>query len=156
MKPELRQIQDQVIVITGASSGICLATARIAAARGARLVLSSRDEQDLQRAVEEIRSDGGQATHAVADVADPDALERVARTAMEEYGRIDTWVNNAGVSIYGLIRDVTLEDARRLFDTNYWGVVHGTLAALPRLFLRAAAMHLRDRGGGDGRPETRI
>ena len=140
MKPELRQIQDQVIVITGASSGIGLATARMAAERGARVVLASRDEEDLQRAVEDIRRDGGHAVHAVADVADMDALEQVARTAMDEFGRIDTWVNNAGVSIYGLVRDVTLEDARRLFDTNYWGVVHGSLVAIRYLERNGGAL----------------
>lgn len=140
MKPDLRQVHDQVIVITGASSGIGLATARMAAGRGARVVLSSRDEEDLERAVMAIRAEGGQATHAVADVADLSSLEDVARTAVDEYGRIDTWVNNAGVSIYGLLRDVTLEDARRLFDTNYWGVVHGSLVAVRYLERNGGAL----------------
>jgi NAD(P)-dependent dehydrogenase (short-subunit alcohol dehydrogenase family) len=74
----------------------------------------------------------------VADVADHRALQRVARTIVAELGRIDTWVNNAGVTVYGLIEDVPIEDARRLFETNYWGVVNGSLAALP---------HLRSGGG---------
>jgi NAD(P)-dependent dehydrogenase (short-subunit alcohol dehydrogenase family) len=73
-----------------------------------------------------------------ADVADFDAVKRVATTAIREYGGFDTWVNNAGVSIYGRIQDVGLMDARRLFETNYWGVVHGTLAAVA---------HLKERGG---------
>jgi short-subunit dehydrogenase len=135
---ELKPVSRQVIVITGASSGIGLATAKMAARRGARVVLSSRDEEDLRRAAEEIRREGGSVAWVVADVADRDAVQKVADTAIREYGGFDTWVNNAGVSIYGRLEEVSLEDARRLFETNYWGVVHGSLAALA---------HLRERGG---------
>src|SRR5262249_58516424 len=98
------------------------------------------DEVDLHRAVERIRSAGGQAIHVVADVADFDALKRVAARAIAEYGSLDTWVNNAGVSIYGRLEDVGLMDARRLFETNYWGVVHGALAALPHLKANGGAI----------------
>jgi short-subunit dehydrogenase len=133
-----KKLEDQVLVITGASSGIGLATAKMAAERGARVVLAARDEMGLQSAVEEIRAAGRQAVHVVADVADPEALRRVAETAVREFGGFDTWVNNAGLSIYGRIEEVPVEDARRLFDVNYWGAVHGSLAALP---------HLRDHGG---------
>jgi short-subunit dehydrogenase len=133
-----KNLQDQVLVITGASSGIGLATARMAAERGARVVLAARDEEGLRRAVAEIRANGGQAVHVVADVAEPEDLRRVAETAIQELGGFDTWVNNAGLSIYGRLEEVPLEDARRLFDVNYWGVVHGTRAALP---------HLRSHGG---------
>ncbi|HET6578747.1 MAG TPA: SDR family oxidoreductase [Gemmatimonadales bacterium] len=138
MRVKLKPLNEQVIVITGASSGIGLATARLAAGMGARLVLTSRDAVDLEQAVERIRADGGDATYVTGDVADLDAMKRVAATAVREFGTIDTWVNNAGVSIYGRLEEVGLMDARRLFETNYWGVVHGTLAALP---------HLRARGG---------
>lgn len=138
MKLTLKPVAEQVIVITGASSGIGLATAELAAQQGARVVLTSRDEVDLRQAVERIRANGGQAIYVVADVADFESMKRVAATAIQEYGTFDTWVNNAGVSIYGRLQDVGLMDARRLFETNYWGVVHGTLAALP---------HLRAQGG---------
>ncbi len=133
MKITLKPINEQVMVITGASSGIGLATAQMAAALGARVVLTSRGEVDLQAAVERIRQAGGQAISVVADVADAEAMKRVAAAAVREFGAIDTWVNNAGVSIYGRIEAVGLMDARRLFETNYWGVVHGSLAALPHL-----------------------
>jgi short-subunit dehydrogenase len=128
-----KQVKDQVIVITGASSGIGLATAKEAASRGARVVLNSRDPVDLAKAVQEIREDGGEATMHVGDVADRSAMEGLADTAIAAYRRLDTWINNAGVSIYGEISEVRIEDARRLFDTNYWGVVNGSLVAVEHL-----------------------
>lgn len=130
MPGRFKPVKDQVIVITGASSGIGLATARAAARRGACVVLSARDEPDLQRAVDEIQAEGGNAAYHVGDVADLGALEALAEWTSREFGEIDTWVNNAGVSVYGRIDEVPLEDARRLFETNYWGTVHGSLVAL--------------------------
>jgi NAD(P)-dependent dehydrogenase (short-subunit alcohol dehydrogenase family) len=138
MKANHRAIKDQVIVITGASSGIGLTTALMAAERGAHLVLNSRDDADLEAAVQRIRATGGEAVAAVGDVADPEAMRRLGERAVSAFGRIDTWVNNAGVSAYGRIEEVTLEDARRIFETNYWGVVNGSLEALK---------HLRKEGG---------
>lgn len=130
MSGRFKPVKEQVIVITGASSGIGLATAREAARRGARVVLSSRDETDLQRAVDEIQAEGGDAAYHVGDVADLAALESLAEWTAREFGEIDTWVNNAGSGVYGRIEDVPLEDARRVFETNYWGTVHGSLVAL--------------------------
>ncbi len=138
MAVQLKKLSEQVVVITGASSGIGLATAKMAAERGAKVVLAARDEEGLRSAVEEIRAAGGEAVHVVADVGDFDAVHEIANTAVETWGGFDTWVNNAGVSIYGRVLEVPIEDARRLFDTNYWGVVNGSLVALP---------HLRRRGG---------
>ena len=138
MSVKLKRVGEQVIVITGASSGIGLATAEMAAEAGACVVLSSRHEMELRKAVDRIRIRGGRAVYVVADVADADAVQEIANRAIEEFGSFDTWVNNAGISIYGRTTEVPLEDKRRLFDVNFWGVVHGCRAAVP---------HLRRRGG---------
>lgn len=138
-KPRLKPLDQQAIVITGATSGIGLATARRAARAGACVFLIARGEQDLKRLTEELQAEGARAAYAVADVADHEALAEAAEKCIRLFGGFDTWVNNAGVSIFGPIRDTTLEDQRRLFETNYWGVVNGSLVA---------AAHLRDRPGG--------
>jgi short-subunit dehydrogenase len=133
-----RPLDEQVIVITGASSGIGLCTALMAAERGARVVLVARSEETLANTVRQIRAQGGEAIYAVADVAKREQLESAAISAINIYGRIDTWVNNAGVAIYGRLDEVSDADHRRLFDVNFWGVVNGSLIALP---------YLRDAGG---------
>ena len=133
MKYSLKPLDQQVIVITGPSSGIGLATAVIASAKGASLVLASRSEQVLDDLCRTLNENGGNAIRVVADVGDRIDMDRVADAAIARFGRIDTWVNNAGNSIYGRIQDVGEQDNRRLFDTNFWGVVNGSLAALPHL-----------------------
>jgi short-subunit dehydrogenase len=138
MKIPLLPLHEQVIVITGASSGIGLVTAKQAALRGARLVIVARNGSDLERAVEQIRRAGGRAIHVVADVADPEQVERIAAAAGAEFGRIDTWVNNAAVSMYGRIMGLSIEDMRRQMDVNYWGQVYGS---------RVAVQHMRHHGG---------
>ena len=89
MNTPLQPLHEQVIVITGASSGIGLVTAKQAAEVGARVVLAARNGNDLERAVEHIRRHGGRAIHVVADVADPEQVERIAAAAVVEFGRID-------------------------------------------------------------------
>jgi short-subunit dehydrogenase len=132
----LKPIKEQVMVITGASSGIGLVTARMAAKRGARVVLTARNADALERLAEEITADpstDGTATFVAADVADESALRHVADVAASEFGRIDTWVNGAGVSLYGRLTDVSWDDQRRLFETNFWGVVAGSRVAVERM-----------------------
>lgn len=138
MRHRQKPLDQQVIVITGASSGIGRATALEAVRQGARVVLNSRDEIDLAEFAAALCAKGAEVAVSVGDVADLAAMRRLADTAMAAFGGFDTWVNNAGVSVYGLIEQVPLEEARRVFETNYWGVVHGSLVA---------SAHLRRRGG---------
>ena len=140
MAVKLKKLREQVVVVTGASSGIGLATAKMAAKRGAKVLLVARNEEGLREAVREIRADGGTAEYVAADVAELDEMKNVVRAAQEQFGGFDTWVNDAGVSIYGVIEEVPVADAKRLFDVNYWGVVHGSLAALPILKERGGAL----------------
>jgi NAD(P)-dependent dehydrogenase (short-subunit alcohol dehydrogenase family) len=140
MNIQLKLVPEQVIVITGASSGIGLVTAKMAARRGASVVLAARNERDLARAVDAIRAEGGRAAYVICDVADREQVERLAERAVGEFGRIDTWVNNAAVSMYGRLQDVPLGDMRRQFDVNYWGTVHGSLAAVPHLKRQGGAL----------------
>jgi NAD(P)-dependent dehydrogenase (short-subunit alcohol dehydrogenase family) len=130
---KLKRLEDQVMVITGGTSGIGLATAKRAADRGARVVLCSRNEPELRDTVAAIEERGGTARSVVADVANQEDLERLAVTAVEAFGTIDTWVNNAGVSFYGNLMEVAVEDMRRLFEVNFWGTVYGARAAVARL-----------------------
>jgi short-subunit dehydrogenase len=138
VSPKLKDIRDQVIVITGASSGIGLTTARMAARRGARVVVAARSRDALGRLEEEINAAGGKAVAVEADVTRPEDVRRIASAAARRFGGFDTWINNAGGGIYGRITRVPVADERRLFELNYWGVVYGS---------RVAVDHLRKRGG---------
>ncbi|MFN3524331.1 MAG: SDR family oxidoreductase [Phenylobacterium sp.] len=133
MPPQLKPLSEQVIVITGASSGVGLATARRAAEAGAGVVLAARNETALRQVCEEINGAGGRA-HAVAgDVGDPADVAKIARAAVARFGRFDTWINDAGVGLYGDLEATPPEDHERLFRTNYFGVVNGSLEAVRQL-----------------------
>lgn len=114
MRVSLKPIDEQVMVITGATSGIGLCTAFMAAERGAKLVLVARSEDTLQDLVTQIRVNDGEAIYVVADVADRNQVEDVAEAALNKFGRIDTWVNDAGVSSYGRLDEISEEDSRRI------------------------------------------
>jgi short-subunit dehydrogenase len=139
MSVNLRKINEQVMVITGATSGIGLTTARMAAEQGARLMLAARSADALDQLASELRKQGVQVATVAADVGNPADVERIGQTAMERFGRIDTWVNNAGISVFGRCEEVALEDQLRVMQTNFWGVVHGSLEAVKRM---------KTRGGG--------
>jgi short-subunit dehydrogenase len=140
MPTEMPPIGDQVVLITGASSGIGLVTARLAASRGARVILVSRNEAALAEIVRGIEAEGGQACFAVADVGDRAALTRAAETGIARFGRIDTWVNNAGVAIYATLAETPDDEHERLFRTNYFGVVNGAHIALELFGDRGGAL----------------
>jgi short-subunit dehydrogenase len=138
MTLQLKPLSDQVIVITGASSGIGLVTARAAARRGARVVAVARSSNALRQLVDELRAHGGDAIEVVADVGVEADVRRVRDRAISHFGGFDTWVNNAAGSVYGGCLDVSIHDMKRVIDTNFWGVVYGS---------RIACEHLVSRGG---------
>lgn len=137
-RPKLKKLSEQVIVLTGATSGVGLATARLAAKHGARLVLVARNEDALDKLTNELNTHGTRAVSVTADVGKEEDVRKIVDTAQEQFGGFDTWINNAAVSMFGRLMDVPMEDERQLFETNYWGVVNGS---------RAAVEHLRFRGG---------
>lgn len=140
MTYKLKPLAEQVIVITGASSGIGLATARAAAKAGARVLLVARGEPALRAAVEGIVANGGQAAYALADVGDLAQVEAAAATAVARFGRIDTWVNNAGVAIYSDLVDTPRHEHERLFRTVYWGAVNGAETAVAAMKTQGGAL----------------
>lgn len=131
-----RKIADQVVVITGASSGIGRCTAEYLAARGARVVVTARRADALESLVSDIERSGGTAVAVAGDVTRKEDLERVAVAAVERFGRIDTWINNAGVYLQGRVQDITLDEYRRLLEVNVIGVINGTQCALERMLPR--------------------
>jgi short-subunit dehydrogenase len=140
MKIALKPLAQQVIVLTGASSGIGLVTARKATEQGATLVLAARSEEALRHLTHEIIDAGGRATYVVADVSREDDVRRLAQTAIDTYGGFDTWINNAGVSMYGKLEEQPVADMRALFDTNVWGLVVGSLEAVKHLKAKGGAL----------------
>jgi short-subunit dehydrogenase len=133
-----KPLSEQTIVITGGSSGIGLCTAEMAVERGAKVVLVSRNEGTLKEITERLKAKGAQADYVVADVGERDQVRNVVETVISRHGGFDTWVNNAGVGIYGMFEEISDEDHHKVFQTNYWGVVYGSLEALK---------HLKPRGG---------
>lgn len=133
MNLKLKPLPDQVMLITGASSGIGLVTARMAASRGARVMLVARDGETLAGVAREIEASGGSADFAIGDVGDLRDMQRAATKTVERFGRIDTWVNAAGVAIYGKLLDTPMDEHEKLLRTNYFGAVHGCLTAVEHL-----------------------
>lgn len=130
---KLKPLNEQVVVVTGASSGIGRESAIRLGKAGAKVVAVARGEDALASLVREIESAGGEAIHAVCDVSDFEQVQKAADLAEEQFGRIDTWVNNAAILIYGKFWEITPEEFRRVMEVNYLGQIHGSLAALPAL-----------------------
>jgi NADP-dependent 3-hydroxy acid dehydrogenase YdfG len=132
----MRRVGEQVVVVTGASSGVGRAIARAFGARGARVGLVARTREALERCAGEIRRAGGEALVLPLDVADAGAVERAADEVVARWGRIDTWVNDAMVSVFSPVKETKAAEYRRVTEVNYLGYVHGTVAALRHMLPR--------------------
>lgn len=137
---KLKPLSEQVIVLTGATSGIGLATARRAAKGGARLVLNARNSAALSSLCEELKDGGCEVVGVTGDVASEDDVLKIAAEALSTFGNFDTWINNAGVSIYGRLEEVSLADSKQLFETNFWGAVNGSIVAARNLKIYGGAI----------------
>ncbi len=126
-----RKIGDSAVIITGASSGIGRATARAFAGEGAAVVLAARREEALREVAAECEALGGRVLAVPTDVTDERAVEELARRAVENFGRIDVWVNNAAVTLFGRFEEAPPEVYRQVIETNLFGYIHGARAALP-------------------------
>lgn len=140
MNAKLKPLSQQTIVITGATSGIGLATACRAAGEGATVLLVARNEDALREIRDGILASGGRAEYVIADVGNKSDVEFVAAEAERHFGGFDTWVNNAGIGVYAKLEEMSDEDHERLFQTNYWGVVYGSRVALKLLRQRGGAL----------------
>jgi NAD(P)-dependent dehydrogenase (short-subunit alcohol dehydrogenase family) len=141
---QLKPVEEQVVALMGASSGIGRETALRFAERGARVVVSARSEEGLNSLVEEVRDKGGQATAIPAEVTDFEQVKAVANAAVEKYGRLDTWVHLAAVGLFATFEQTTPEEFARVIDVNLMGQVYGAMAALPHLKRegRGALIHI--------------
>jgi short-subunit dehydrogenase len=127
-----RPLEEAVVVVTGASSGIGRAAALRLARRARGLALCARSEEPLAAVAAECEATGAETLHRALDVADEEAVEALAAATVERFGRIDVWVNNAGVIAYGPFEEIPSEVFRGVIETNLMGQVHGARAALPR------------------------
>lgn len=134
-----RPIEEQVVVVMGASSGIGRETALELASRGAKVVVSARGEEGLDSLAEAILGLGGDAFVVPADVSDADEVRHVAQKAVDRYGRLDTWVHASAISLYARLEDTRPQEFERVVRTNLLGASYAAMAALPKL---------REAGGG--------
>jgi NAD(P)-dependent dehydrogenase (short-subunit alcohol dehydrogenase family) len=128
-----KPIGEQVIVVTGASSGVGRAIARTAGKRGAKVVVAARGEDGLNAAVEEIERAGSEALAVPGDLAAHEQNEELVRRSLERFGRIDTFVANAIVTVYAEVEQLEPDELRRVLDVNFFAVAYGYWAALPAL-----------------------
>lgn len=124
-------MKDKVVVITGASSGIGKAMAFEAAKRGAKVMIGARNVEKLEEISKQIKAENGQVAYIKMDVTKEEDCQNLISKTIQEYGRIDVLINNAGISMRAILEDLDLSVIRQLIDTNFWGTVYCTKFALP-------------------------
>lgn len=129
----MKKLSDQVVVVTGASSGIGRETAIQFGERGAAVVLAARNGEALENAAREVERVGGRAHSVVADVSRWEDVQRIAAEAVEQFGAIDVWVNNAGISAYATVEHMQPEEMERIVQVNLLGEIFGSKAALEQM-----------------------
>ena len=129
----MSNIQDKVVVITGASSGIGEATAKELASKGAKLVLAARREERLKKLQEEIQTNGGQVIYKVTDVTSREQMDELARYALKEFGKIDVLVNNAGIMPQAFLAENKVDEWDKMIDVNIKGVLYAIAAIVPSM-----------------------
>ena len=145
----LKPIDQQVVVVVGASSGIGRDTALRFAQKGAKVVVSARSKEGLATLVEEISAMGGSAIAVPADVADFNQVKEIAEKTIEHFGRLDTWVHLAATSVFATFDNVTPEEFKRVIDVNLMGQAYGAMVAIPYLKRegRGALIHITSMEG---------
>ncbi|BAZ23016.1 short-chain dehydrogenase/reductase SDR [Kalymmatonema gypsitolerans NIES-4073] len=141
---QLKPINQQVVAIVGASSGIGREAALRFAQRGAKVMVAARSESGLKSLVQEIQSFGGEAAYVLADVSDFEQVKAIADKTVALYGRLDTWVHAAATGVLAPFEQITPEEFQRVIDVTLMGQVHGAMAALPYLKQegRGALIHI--------------
>jgi NAD(P)-dependent dehydrogenase (short-subunit alcohol dehydrogenase family) len=129
----LEALEGRAAVVTGAASGIGLAVTEAFLASGMRVLMTDRDEERLVEHAERLASAGGEVRSRVVDVTDPDAVERAADAAIDEFGKLHVAMNNAGIVVGGDSWELPLSEWRRVVEVDLWGVIHGVHAFVPRI-----------------------
>lgn len=127
----MRRLDRKVAVVTGASSGLGREAACQLAAEGCRVVLAARREDELEETARMCRERGGEALVVPTDVTSVEAVEALAAAAVDRWGRIDVWINNAGVTLFAPMEEGAIDDHRQVIETNLYGAIHGARAVVP-------------------------
>lgn len=129
----MENIKSKVVIITGASSGIGEATAKLLAQHSAKVVLAARREDRLHTLVNDIKQEGGEAVYLPTNVASAEEMQKLAQFALQQYGRIDVLINNAGIMPVSMLNELKVQEWDQMIDVNIKGVLYGIAAVFPTM-----------------------